>query len=244
MVERVSGRIASAIVAAIAVLGAAPPVHGQSAATPYPKMAAIDQYLMAPDAEVTLAKSAAPESISKDADVLVLERHGYHAAIKGRNGFVCMVQRSWTASVDYPGFWNPKLRAPICFNPPAVRSYLPRIVKRTQLALDGATTDQLAAAMKAALDAKEIPAIERGAIGYMLSKQGYLGDEAGHWHPHLMMYAPETEPAEWGANFPASPILATSDHADRATVFMIPVRVWSDGSPDSGDGRVPEIGKR
>jgi hypothetical protein len=114
--------IAVTIVAVVIVLVTATQAQAQGADAPYPKMAAIDQYLMTEDAEVALARSAAPESIAKDADVLVLDRQGYQAASKGRNGFVCLVQRSWTAGLNDPDFWNPKLRAPICLNPPAARS--------------------------------------------------------------------------------------------------------------------------
>ena len=85
--------------------------HAQNAETPYPSMAPLDQYLMERNAEIALARSAAPESISRDAEVLVLGRHGYESADKGKNGFVCMVERSWTAGIDDPDFWNPKLRA-------------------------------------------------------------------------------------------------------------------------------------
>jgi hypothetical protein len=217
------------------VLAVANQACAQSAAVPYPKMAAMDQYLMAPDAEVALARSAAPDSISKDADVLVLDRHGYQTAIKGHNGFVCLVQRSWTAPIDDPNFWNPKLRGPICLNPAAVRSFLPRVVKRTTLVLAGKTKEQLSDGMKAAFQAKEIPAIEPGSMGYMLSKQGYLGDQNGHWHPHIMIFLPPAEETEWGANLPGSPIFGSSDPTDRLSVFFIPVAKWSDGSADSGE---------
>ena len=232
---RLLAGMASAIVAPIVVLAVQEQAYAQSAAVAYPKMAAMDQYLMAQEAEVALARTAAPESISKDADVLVLDRHGYRTAIKGSNGFVCAVQRSWTAGIDDPDFWNPKLRAPICLNPPAVRSFLPRVVKRTQLVLAGKTKEQLSAAMKAAFEAKEIPAIEPEAMGFMLSKQGYLGDQNGHWHPHIMIYVPQAEPTGWGANLPGSQIFGASDHTDRLSVFFIPVPKWSDGSADSGD---------
>jgi hypothetical protein len=230
---RFSARMALTMVAAIMVLAVEKRGHAQSTGAPYPKMAAIDQYLMTEDAEVALARSAAPESISKDADVLVLDRQGYRTAIKGRNGFVCAVQRSWTAGLDDPEFWNPKLRAPICFNPSAARSYLPRIVKRTKLVFAGKTKEQLPTEMKAAFEAKEIPTIEPGAMGYMLSKQGYLSDRDGHWHPHIMIFVSQADPVEWGANLPGSPIFGSSDQTDRVSVFFIPVGKWSDGSSDS-----------
>jgi hypothetical protein len=225
----------SAIVATIIVLAVAKQTCAQSTDVPYPKMAPIDQCLMTQDAEVALARSAAPRSISKDADVLVLDRHGYRTAINGRNGFTCAVQRSWTAGVDDPDFWNPKLRAPICFNASAVRSYLPRVIKRTKVVLAGKSKEQLSGEMKAAFEANQIPAIEPGSMAYMLSKEGYLGDQAGHWHPHIMIYVPEGEPTGWGANLLGSPIFGASDHTDRVTVFFVPVLKWSDGSAYSGD---------
>jgi len=75
---------------------------------PYPKMAPVDQYLMDRTAEIALARSAAPESISRDATVLVLGRQGYETAVEGKNGFVCMVGRAWTAAFDWPEFWEPE----------------------------------------------------------------------------------------------------------------------------------------
>src|ERR1035438_1046330 len=96
-----------------------------------PEHGPLDQYLMERNAEIALARSAAPESISQDAEVMVLGRRGYETVVKGKNGFVCMVQRSWAAGIDDPDFWNPKLRAANCFNPPAARTYLPNTIKRT-----------------------------------------------------------------------------------------------------------------
>src|SRR6516165_4880739 len=76
------------------LLGMAWQAIAQDAKTPYPNMAAVEQYLMEPSAEIALARSAAPESISRDAEVMVLGRHGYETAVQGKNGFVCMVERS------------------------------------------------------------------------------------------------------------------------------------------------------
>jgi hypothetical protein len=150
-----------------------------------------------------LARSAAPESISHDAEVLVLGRHGYETAVKGQNGFVYMVQRSWTAGIDDPDFWNPKLRAPICFNPPAARSYLPFEIKKTELVLAGQSKAQMFESIKAGLDKKELPRPESGAMCYMMSKQGYLNDRDGHWHPHLMFFVPRMDALTWGADLGA-----------------------------------------
>lgn len=204
------------------------------AKAPYPSMAPVEQYLMSDRiAEIALARSAAPESISGDAEVLVLGRHGYETAVKGKNGFVCIVQRSWTAGTDDPNFWNPKLRAPICFNPPAARSYLPFTIKKTELILAGESKAQMIETIKAALDKKELPKPEAGAMCYMMSKEGYLDDRAGPWHPHLMFFVSPMDAAIWGADLPGSPILATDDPLDRLTIFLVPVAKWSDGTTDS-----------
>ncbi len=219
----------------VVALGAAWPAHAQDAKTPYPNMASLDQYLMERDAEIALARSAAPDSISRDAEVMVLAQHGYETAVKGKNGFVCIVERGWTAGPEDPNFWNPKLRGPICLNPPAARTYLPLTIKKTELVLAGRSKSQMVDGIKAALDKKELPTMESGAMSYMLSKDGNLGDGNGHWRPHLMFFVPKTEAISWGADLPGSPILAANDDVDRLTVFLIPVAKWSDGTADSGD---------
>jgi hypothetical protein len=192
----------------------------------------LTKYLMEdPGSEIALARSAAPESISRDAEVLVLGRHGYETAIQGKNGFVCIVERSWTSPINDPGFWNPKRRAPICFNAAAARSYLPRTIKKTDLILAGRTKAQMMEAVVAAIDKKELPAMEPGAMCYMLSKQAY-SERDGHWHPHLMFFYSETDPATWGADRPGSPIFAFNDTWEHLTTFLVPVRQWSDGTAD------------
>ena len=222
-------KIISGVFALVVILAACG--QAQDSKTPYPTMAPLAQYLITDrNAEMALARSAAPDSISHDAAVLVLGQHGYETAAKGENGFVCVVQRSWTAGIDDPVFWNPKLRAPICFNPPAARSYLPIVIKKTELILAGQSKAQMFDSIKAALDSKELPRIESGAMCYMMSKQQYLNDSAGHWRSHLMFFMPGTDPATWGADLPDSPILETKDPEDRLTVFLIPVGKWSDGT--------------
>src|ERR1700687_1399467 len=99
----------------VVVLSAPWQTRAQDTKAPYPSMASLDQYLMERDAEIALARSAAPDSISRDAEVMVLGQHGYETAVQGKNGFVCLVERSWDAAVDFPEFWNPKMRAPHCF---------------------------------------------------------------------------------------------------------------------------------
>jgi hypothetical protein len=214
-------------------LGGISAACAQPAKSPYPSMAPIEQYLSkAPADEIALARSAAPPAISADADVLVLGSHGYEAAVKGKNGFVCFVERSWANHIDNDEFWNPKMRAPNCYNAAAVRSVLPPYLKRTEWVLAGVPKQELVERTKAALASKAFANPEPGSLSYMMSAQGHLNDAAGHWHPHVMLFVPGSAAASWGANLPGSPILAQEgDDTDPMTVFFIPVRAWSDGTP-------------
>lgn len=226
----------NSIVIAVMIL-AAWPAGAQDAKALYPAMASLEQYLIPDrDAEIALARSAAPESISANAEVLVLTRHGYETAAKGTNGFVCIVQRSWSAGFDDPEFWNPKLRGPMCLNAPGARSQVPLTIKRTELVLAGRSRTQIAEAMQAAVEKHEVPIPEPGAMCYMLSKQGYLSDQGGHWHPHLMFFVPETDPQSWGAGLSGSPVIAFKDPAEKSTVFLVPVGRWSDGTLATAGG--------
>jgi hypothetical protein len=216
--------------ALLVMLTAAWQAPAQEVKTAYPKMAPLDQYLMERDAEITLARSAAPASISQDAEVMVLGRHGYETVAKGKNGFVCIVERAWASGIDEPDFWNPKQRGPICLNPPAVRSYLPQTILKTESILAGRSKAQMFEDLKTALDKKKLPPPESGAMSYMMSKQGHLNDRAGNWHPHLMFFLPPTDAATWGADLPGSPIIRADDPQGRMTVFMVPVGHWSDGT--------------
>jgi hypothetical protein len=228
--------IALPLIVLALVLSAVCPAQAQDAKTPYPTMAPLEQYLMTRDAEITLARSAAPDSISHDADVMVLGKQGYETAVKGKNSFVCLVERGWASGIDSPDFWNPKLRGPLCLNAAAARTYLPHTIKKTEFVLAGQSRLQMFESLKAAFDKKELPALEPGAMCYMLSKDGSLGDGNGAWRPHIMFFVPLTDAQTWGANLTASPIFAAEVPQDHLTIFMIPVSKWSDGTADSAGG--------
>jgi hypothetical protein len=203
---------------------------GQSA---YASMASIDQYLMTDrGAEIAMARSAAPEAISRDAKILVLGRHGYETAVEGKNGFVCVVERAWMSPFDHPEFWNPKLRGPVCFNAQAARSILPMTYKRTEMVLAGQSKAQILDGSKAALDKKELPALEPGAMSYMMSKEAYLTDADDHNVAHLMFYTPAIDGATWGADLPNSPVMLNPQFkgVQPIDVFVVPVGRWSDGT--------------
>jgi hypothetical protein len=212
------------------MLGTVYQAKSQNAETRYSKMAPVDQYLMADRAaEIALARSAAPESISHDAEVQVLGPHGFETAVKGKNGFVCIVGRGWTSAAA-PDFWNPKVRVPMCVNAPAARSYLLRVTKETEWGLAGRTQAQMNESITAAIANKELPPMEPGAMCYMMGKQGYGGDSAPQWPSHLMFFYSDTDPAIWGANLPGSPVVAVSDPVEHLTQFVVEVQRWSDGT--------------
>ncbi len=222
----------------VLVLGAVAAVtlqtRAQSTQTPYPKMAPVDQYLIADQkAEIALARSAAPESISGKAEVMVLGRGGYEMAVAGTNDFVCMVERAWDAAIGDPNFWNPNIRGPNCFNAAAAKSFLPIALMKTRLALGGKSQAEIGEAIQAAFAEKKLPQLEPGAMCYMMSKNGYLDDRARNWHPHLMFFVPLAMSKTWGANLSGSPVLSGDDVSARLTIFMVPVARWSDGTPDS-----------
>lgn len=219
------------------LLVSAGPAQARDAKDTFPTMAPLDQYLMADrDAEIALAKSAAPAVIANDAQVLVLGKDGYQTAVDGKNGFTCLVERSWMSSFGSVDFWNPKIRGPICYNSPAVQSILPYTINRTRLALAGLTRAQMVEKVNAAMAGKKLPMPAPGAMSYMMSKDGCLSGAGGPWRPHLMFHVPKTDRATWGANLDGSPVMqgdVTADDREPESVFMVSVDHWSDGTPFS-----------
>ena len=162
---------------------------------------------------------------------MVLGRRGFTTAVKGTDGFLCLVERSWGASTDDPEFWNPKVRSPICFNAAAARTFAPIFLMKTKLALEGRSKTEILGATASALDRKELPALEPGAMCYMMSHQQYLNDRGMSWHPHLMFFVSGDAAKSWGADRPGSPIMSANDPEERVTIFMVWVGKWSDGTP-------------
>jgi hypothetical protein len=161
--------VQSALLASILAAGC----QGIAVSQQYPRIAPLEQYLMADSgAEIAMARSAAPKAITRDAAVLILGTDGYRAAVNGKSGFTCLVARSWMSSFDRPEFWNPKIRGPICYNPAAVRTVLPYILNRTKLILAGLSKAEAHGIIAASVAKKEMAAPEAGAMSYMLSKMG------------------------------------------------------------------------
>ena len=218
-----------AFVALVVSIAAAAPAWAQAPA--YPAMAPLPAYLMPEAEEIALARSAAPKAISDAADVMVLRKDGYVIAAKGTNGFLCLVERGWAGDSKFADFWNPRQRAPICFNHEAAATWMPIYLMRTRLVLQGKSKQESLQATAAAQDAGQLPALAPGAMCYMMSRQQYLNDEDKAWHPHLMFFVPGDAAKTWGANLPGSPVIAANDPDERATIMMIKAAQWSDGTP-------------
>ena len=230
-----------ALVLAISIGFLVPNAAAQS--DPYPKMAPVDQYLMERNAEIQLARSAAPDSIARDATILVLGRQGFETAVEGKNGFVCIVERGWTAVFDWPEFWNPKVRAAACLNPQAARFILPIDFLRTRMVIAGRSKAEILSAVKAAFEKRQLPDLESGAMCYMMSKSAYLTDQDGHTVPHVMFYTAGVDAKDWGSGAAGSPVVSSpywfflSNEPTQMKglppilVFLVMVSTWSDGTP-------------
>jgi hypothetical protein len=211
----------------------------------YSKMAPVDQYLMEKNAEILLARSAAPDSISSDATVLILGRQGYETAVRGKNGFVCMVERSWMAQFDSPEFWNPKIRGAECLNRQAARSIVPIAELRTRMVMAGHSKAEIVSALKAAFDKKQLPDPQNGNMVFMMSKSAYLFDGGDHNGSHLMFFTALKDGKDWGAGTSGSPVFSAHywflsskepSHAKGLPpilVFAVEVAKWSDGTAAS-----------
>lgn len=235
---RLAARLLCAVPALFAVSG--------TAATPaesYPRMAPVSAYLMDRTQEIALARSAAPDSISRDATILVLTRTGYETAVTGTNGFVCMVSRGFSGAPDWPERWNPKIRAAECQNPQAARSVAPLAKLRTAMTLAGRSDAEILARIKTALRTREIPPLAAGAMSYMMSKSSYLSADGDHDMAHVMFFVPFEDGADWGANALGSPVFGgnywfftPAKKAEAAalpplSVLLVGVCTWSDGTP-------------
>jgi hypothetical protein len=220
------------LVAVVQVMWTVAVTRMEAQSASYATMAPLAQYLMPERDEIALARSGAPKAISDAAEVMVLTKDGYVTAVKGKNGFLCIVERGWANETNKPDFWNPKLRAPNCFNAAAANTYERVYLLKTRLALEGKSKQEIARAIAAAWDRKELPALAPGAMCYMMSKQQYLNDQATHWHPHLMFFVAGDAAKSWGADAPGSPLIATNAPEERVTIFMTTVKHWSDGTAD------------
>ena len=189
----------------------------------------VDAYLMPRDAEIALARSAAPPALADRASVKVLTKSGFEVAQEGDNGLVCLVMRGFSAPTYTPAafraiVYDPTIHAPICFAAPAVRAVLPYYELRTKLALAGKDPDQITEALQAAYVKGELPRRDGATFAYMFSSHQHLGPGIGAWHPHMMVFVPYADAATVGATpFGETLPTVTDDAGTPFAVVVIPV---------------------
>jgi len=224
----------------VALLSLAPALPSPAAAQQGQRMGDLGPYLMPDRAEeIALARTAAPAAVSDQATVLVFGEAGHETAVEGENGFVCLVMRSWGGPAvvngkPFPDFWNPKVRAPICFNPQAVETALPVYLRKTELALGGADFETLLAAVDRGFGDGSLVVPGPSTMAYMMSSRQYLGDGVQHFRPHLMLYTPYAATRDWSGGARVSDVFVGSDEASPQAIVIVPLPRWSDGSPAAG----------
>jgi len=158
-------------------------------------------------------------------------RHGYQTAVEGKNGFVCLLERAWMSPFDNPEFWNSKNRSPDCFNPPAARTILPLIKRRTDMVLAGALQGATYRETKGGEGHERNPAAKAGRDGQLDAQQAYLTDRVPDSLSHVMFFVSSADPCQLGANSAQSPVaLLQQDSIADITTFMISVGQRSDGT--------------
>ena len=219
-----------AVVAAFLTLAGVVAVraHAQTPARAASKYAPLSEYMMPREAEIALARSAAPPDISGRATIKVLTTSGFQPVRDGDNGFVCLVMRGWAAPTFTPAaqrdsVYDATLRAPICFDPPATRMVLPFYELKHQLGMEGKTPDQIADGIQSAYARGRLPRRDTASFAYMWSADQQLGPGVGHWHPHMMVFAPYYDNAMLGGNEVGVVPVVNDDAGTPFTVIVIPV---------------------
>jgi hypothetical protein len=198
-----------------------------------PTRGPIAPYLMSsPQAEIALARSGGPRSIAAKASVLVLTPKGFVTAVKGSNGWVCLVERSWNSGFNDTEFWNPAERGPDCLNPPAVSTEIPQQIAQSQWVMAGLTREQIEQKTNAAFADGTFKRPLPNAFGFMLSKLGHLNHaRGGPWRPHMMFFVRKDQLADYAGNAPDSPVGTADRGPYESAMVYVPLTKWSDGSP-------------
>ncbi|NVE93530.1 hypothetical protein [Altererythrobacter lutimaris] len=200
-------------------------------------------YLMDESEEIALSRSAAPASISAEANVLVLQADGsFRAAVQGTNGWTCFTGRSWSGPAQFEdgkrawtaNAFDTTIRAPQCFNKAATGSMLKMHRIATKHFMNGATTDEVDLAIGYALTTGEIEQPQVGAMSYMYSPDQVLTPDGGRFHPHVMIYQPHVTQEDFGRGSPMEGVPMVTEGGSVFATTVILSSHWSDGTPAHG----------
>ena len=190
--------------------------------------------------EIALARSAGPATVARDATVYVLGAKGYEVAVRGTNGFTCLVEHDRADTVE-----------PVCYDAEGSTTLLPAALRRAELRSAGTPEPRIEQEIAAGFRSGKFRAPSRPGIAYMLSPEQTVFDPSRQkvipYVPHVMFYAPHRKAADLGM---------AADHAEHGLPFLIfegqpnamvivPVGVRSEkGEVRSGCGRASESGSQ
>jgi len=101
---------------------------------------------------------------------------------------------------------------------------MPYYELRTKLALQGKSPDEIAKGVEAAYAKGELPKRDAVSFAYMWSAKQNLASGVGHWHPHVMIFAPYYDNSMVGGNPFGSPLPQLTDDAGTPfSVVVVPV---------------------
>ena len=100
---------------------------------------------------------------------------------------------------------------------------LPFYELKHKLGMEGKTPDQIADGIQAAYARGQLPRRDRVSFGYMWSADQQLGPGVGHWHPHMMVFAPYYDNAMLGGNEADGVPVVNDDAGTPFTVVLVPV---------------------
>ena len=170
--------------------------------------------LLAQDAEIRLARSAAPAEVSAKATVLILRDGKYVEGAKGSNGVTCYVSRSQPEAVE-----------PECFDAEAVQTVMPIDLLQTELRIAGKSTAEIDRVVAEKIQSGEFKLPRRPAMVYMMSAAQILytpdGRRVGAWKPHLMLYYPHMRATDLGLEKPGA-LVSFLNEGGATSAIVIP----------------------
>jgi hypothetical protein len=179
-------------------------------------------------AEISLAISAGPPEVARQATVYAVRDGKVLTIRKGSGGVACMVARDLHEGSLYP----------ICYNAEAARTVMPREILQVRLRSLGASEDSVDKATKAAYASGELVAPRAMAIAYMMSprqvlfsRPGKEGRRVGAWHPHLMLYVAGATPTMFGLESEDGEPIALSNAGTPQAEVIVKLPKWADGTP-------------
>ena len=184
-------------------------------------------------AEVVLALTAAPATLTAGADIYVWHDGHFVKARTGSTGVACMVSRDPRVGGIFP----------MCFDPEAARTQMPEEMMRTELKTRGLADTAIERQVAAAFAHGTLHHPTRPADMYMMSSHQLLTVSdakgthlVGAWRPHVMIYLPQTSVGQFalGVDGEAGPVSAPFVDAG-GVQLIVQVPHWEDSrvSPDS-----------